>query len=266
LRAALRNYECNRYFVPFVGRHSYRTNIGNSGLLADDSFDLRGIDVLAAPDDEIILAVEQEDVPARIHITDVARVQPPAGERLLCRFVILPIALHDSVAAHTDLAHLTHRHRVAVIIHNDYLRAGDHPPRWQRGIGDVRNAGWPRLVRGAQRDRTASLGDAIHTAKPARKFAQRLLQKILGHGASAMHDFAQRREVGSIKSLGRQHEADHGRHEKCARGAQARHIGEEPLRGEVPLNGKVAAGREECQPDDRATVKQRARIEHDVLR
>ena len=61
-------------------------------------------DVLAAADDDVLLAVAELDVAVGMHDAEVARVEPAARERLRGRLGIAEVALHHVVAAHHDLA------------------------------------------------------------------------------------------------------------------------------------------------------------------
>ena len=71
---------------------------------ADGLLDLDGGDVLAAGDDDVLLAVAQLDVAVGVHDGQVAGVEPAAGEGARGRLRVAVVALHGVVAAHDHLA------------------------------------------------------------------------------------------------------------------------------------------------------------------
>jgi hypothetical protein len=78
---------------------------GDRRVLADGLLDRDRRDVLAARDDDVLLAVAQLDVAVGMADAQVAGVILAAGERLLGLLGVLEVAGHDVVAAHQDLAH-----------------------------------------------------------------------------------------------------------------------------------------------------------------
>src|SRR5713226_915864 len=75
-------------------------------VLEQHVFDLARVDVLAAADDHVLLAVDEEVVPVLIDVADVARVQPATANRVGSRLRIAEIAQHDVPAAEANLAAL----------------------------------------------------------------------------------------------------------------------------------------------------------------
>ena len=66
----------------------------------DAVFDFARIDVFAVDDDEVFQAVYDVDVAVFIHVSQVAGFEPAVfGEDLLRFFRLVPVALHDIVAA-----------------------------------------------------------------------------------------------------------------------------------------------------------------------
>ena len=58
----------------------------HGGVLVEDLLDLPGIDVVAAPNDQLLLAVDDEVVAVVVDARQVAAVKPPVGgDRLRCR-------------------------------------------------------------------------------------------------------------------------------------------------------------------------------------
>ena len=74
-------------------------------MFHDRVFDFDGGDVLAAGDDDVLLAVAEFDVAVGMDDADVAGVEPAAAEGLLGGFGIGVVAGHHVVAAHHHLAH-----------------------------------------------------------------------------------------------------------------------------------------------------------------
>src|SRR3989454_10569336 len=70
----------------------------------DALLDLDRRDVLAARDDDVLLPVAQLDVAVGVPHRDVARVEPPAAERLGRGLPLLEVAHRGVVAPHDDLA------------------------------------------------------------------------------------------------------------------------------------------------------------------
>src|SRR5262249_31675540 len=62
-----------------------------------------GRDVLAARDDDVLLAVAQLDRAVRVHHAHVAAVEPTARKCRLCRLLVAEVPLHHHVAAHHHL-------------------------------------------------------------------------------------------------------------------------------------------------------------------
>src|SRR3546814_13264548 len=68
-------------------------------------------DVVAAGiDDDVLLPVGNADVALRVDLADVAGVQPAVDDRARRRLRIVPVALHDQLAAYQDFAILGDAH------------------------------------------------------------------------------------------------------------------------------------------------------------
>src|SRR5262249_31185642 len=93
-----------RHLAPALVRHRHHRALEHGGMLHERVLDLDRGDVLAAPDDDVLLAVAQLDVAVRVHDAEVARVEPAALEGPRGRLGVLVVALHHVVAAHHHLA------------------------------------------------------------------------------------------------------------------------------------------------------------------
>jgi hypothetical protein len=94
-------------------------------------------------------------LPAGVHDPDVAGVQPALGVDGLGRGLgVLPVARHDGVAPHHDLAGLPRRHSAPAVDHDPHLEPGDGPAR---GGGDDLG----RIAAPAHGDGAARLGEAV---------------------------------------------------------------------------------------------------------
>jgi hypothetical protein len=65
---------------------------------------LRGDVVALVVDDDVLLAVGDHDPAALVEVADVAGVQPAVDHGLRGLLVVAPVAEHDQLAAHEDLA------------------------------------------------------------------------------------------------------------------------------------------------------------------
>src|SRR6185437_638820 len=94
-------------------------------VLVEHLLDLARVDVVAAADDQLLLAVHDVEVAVLIDAAHVAGVQPAVDDRLGRRLRPLPVALHHVVAADDDLAHLALGHLVAVVVDHPHLHVLD---------------------------------------------------------------------------------------------------------------------------------------------
>src|SRR3954454_14535718 len=108
--------------------HRDHGGLGHGGVLVEDLLDLARIDVVAAADDHVLLAVDDEEVAVLVDAGHVARVEPAVVQDLLRGVVAVPVALHQVVAADRDLADLALAHLVAVLVDDLHLDALDRRP------------------------------------------------------------------------------------------------------------------------------------------
>ncbi len=68
-------------------------------MCVNHGLDFAGINVLAARDDHVFQAIQDEEIPVCILITDIAGSKEAVPECTLCLARVVPIATHDIRAA-----------------------------------------------------------------------------------------------------------------------------------------------------------------------
>src|SRR3954451_17699311 len=110
--------------------------------------DLARVDVVAAADDQLLLAVDEEQIALFVEAADIAGRQPAVGvDRVARRFVIVPVAGDHGRPAELDLAD-------AVLV-----RAGD--PQFGPAERHPDRARLARLPEGVSRRDPAELREAV---------------------------------------------------------------------------------------------------------
>src|SRR6266540_758766 len=104
---------------------AHHGRFGDRRVLVQHLLDLPRIDVVAAPDDQVLLAVHDEEIAVLVLAGQVAGAKPPVGNRLPSGLLVPPVALHDVVPADRDLADRTRRHVVAKGVDHPHLDAVD---------------------------------------------------------------------------------------------------------------------------------------------
>src|SRR6266481_1183938 len=134
-----------RHLAPLRVRHGDYRHLEHVGVARDRLLDLDGRDVLAARDDDVLLAVAQLDVAVGVHDGHVAGVQPAAAEGLDGGRRVVEVAGHHVIAAHDHFTErLGIRGHVAHLLVDDAELAGDqvgHPlpgAQSRAGLGVVR--------------------------------------------------------------------------------------------------------------------------------
>ena len=97
--------------------------LAHAGMLVEHLLDLARVDVVAAADDHVLLAVDDVEVAVVVDAPDVAGAEPAVGvDRGRRRVGTAPVALHHVVPADGDLAAVQQAHLDAV--HGQADRAG----------------------------------------------------------------------------------------------------------------------------------------------
>ena len=188
-----------------VGNAEHRAVV-HAGNRMQRGLDLGGIDVDAARDHHVALAVADEDIAVRVDIADVARGDEAVAIDLgaLLRLVVIG-EIRIARDPRIDLADLALRQLLSVVADEAQLRA-------RRNLAD--GAGLLQRVLGIGEGDRAGFGRAVefvdHRPPP---FDHRALD-VGGTGRGGMDDVAQRRHVVFPAHLLRQlHQPDeHGRH------------------------------------------------------
>ena len=89
--------------------------LGDLGQLVNDASISRGIDVLAAADDHVLGAVDQDEIAVLVEPTDVTGVQPAVDDGLGGLLGPVQIAAHHVGALDHNLAGLAVGHRMPVV-------------------------------------------------------------------------------------------------------------------------------------------------------
>src|SRR5262249_42005886 len=114
----------HRFALVVVGYADY-SGVRYRRVLEQRLLNLARIDVVAGDDDHVLLAVHDRDVAILVHRREVAGVEPAVAQGLGGRLRLLPIALHNVLAATDELAYHARRHLAAVCVHDLDLDAGN---------------------------------------------------------------------------------------------------------------------------------------------
>src|SRR3546814_19459050 len=95
---------------------------------------------------DVLLPVGNADVALRVDLADVAGVQPAVDDRARRRLRIVPVALHDQLAAYQDFA----------ILGDAHLNAG----KWPSDRAQLVAAGWVAAPHGRRFGLAVALQDA----------------------------------------------------------------------------------------------------------
>src|SRR5215469_1136480 len=94
-------------------------------MLVQDFLDLTRVHVVTAPDDEVLLAVDNVVVAVLVYPRHVSSAEPAVFDRLRGGIGLPPVALHHVVAADGDLADLALRNRLPFVVDEPHLHALD---------------------------------------------------------------------------------------------------------------------------------------------
>src|SRR5438105_807601 len=102
--------------------------VGHGGMLAEHRLDLRGPDAEALVLDELLLAVDDEDVPVLVLLADIAGEEPAVPQHGSGVLGLVPVAAHHLRAADGDLAHRADLDVAGAALELDdaVLRSRDH--------------------------------------------------------------------------------------------------------------------------------------------
>src|SRR5438105_1540984 len=143
----------NRHLVPArIGAADYAT-FADIGMLQNHAFDLRRVDVFAAGDDEVLLAVMDPEITVGVAPADVAGAIPAVAQRFPRCFLVAPIFDEHVGAAHSNLPRYVRRQFVAGVVDEGSLaaQAGEPGRTLAREVAaeagvDCNRAGFGRAV------------------------------------------------------------------------------------------------------------------------
>src|SRR3954447_18160397 len=184
-------------------RHAEHGGLGHRGMLVEDLLDLARVDVVAAADDQLLLAVDDEEVAVLVDLGHVATVEPAVLDRVLGGVGLVPVALHDVVALDDDLADLALVDLVAVVVDDLHLDALDR--RADRALLALALA---VVERGDRR----GLAQAVPLEDRAIELVLEVAHELAGQRRAARDTDAQRRGVGVVGMLVVEDRAVHRRH------------------------------------------------------
>ena len=127
-------------------------------VLGDRNLDFAAVDVLAARDDHVLLAIDQKDVALLVRNADVAGVVPAIANGFERCDGIVPVAVEHHCRTHHDFARLAWRTVLAIVIEQSKLnvrhrmtgrtRADESDPRVPFGFTSCRGRSqiWPTSV------------------------------------------------------------------------------------------------------------------------
>src|SRR4029077_11984989 len=106
-------------------RQADHGGLGDGGVVVQRLLDLPRVDVVAAADDQVLLPVHDVEVAVLVHPGQVTGVEPAVADRLGGRLGAMPVTLHHVRPADDDLAHLTQRDLVVVVVHDAHPHVPD---------------------------------------------------------------------------------------------------------------------------------------------
>ena len=239
-RTVTRNHRGYHLLHPAIVRQVEHRRFGDVGILQQNLLDFARIDILAAGDDHVALAVEDGEIALVVDAAEIAGAQPAVLHHAPGRIRIAPVARHGHRAFHQDLAD---RILIRFVRRREFDRdVGERPPAGEQQVFVSR----ARLAMGLRREtrHRSGFGRAVTLRKLAREGRGRALQRANRHRRRGIEDHAQRRqiEVADIRLL--QHSVDHGRHEMRVGHAMPRHQLQHALRIELRHDHRGAAGSE----------------------
>src|SRR5205085_1750447 len=106
--AGFEDHDGGGHFAPLrVGLGDYGA-FEHGGVREDGALDFDRRDVLAAADDDVLLAVDDVDIVLFVPDGHVASVKPAVGQDVGSRFGLFVVSVHDEIATDDDLANGLH--------------------------------------------------------------------------------------------------------------------------------------------------------------
>src|SRR5262245_26324 len=105
-------HRVHRFSPPRIG-HPEDGGFQDGRVFVEDFFDLGTVDVLAARDDHIFGAIDEENIALGMHVTEIPTVIPAVTEGRGGLLGFVPVSWHDIRATHDHFADLARRQVVA---------------------------------------------------------------------------------------------------------------------------------------------------------
>ena len=179
----------------------------------DEVLDLGRIDVLAARDDQVVLAVDDVDVAVLVPASHVAGVQPAAPERPFGGVGPVPVAAHDAVAADQDLADGAGLELVVLVVGDHDLVADARLAAGFQQTAATRRQRPAVLVAAQVGDEDGGLGLAVDALEIGVEDLERAGQPVDRNGRSAVLDAPQAGQVGLADPFRFEKEDEHRGHQ-----------------------------------------------------
>src|SRR3989442_1824905 len=106
LRVRAKLHEGLRDLAGFVVALADHAGVGDRGVFAEDGLHLGRPDTESLVLDELLLAIDDEDVPLLVLLADVAGIEPAVADHVRRVLGLVPITAHHLRASHADLADL----------------------------------------------------------------------------------------------------------------------------------------------------------------
>src|SRR5437588_795960 len=99
-------------------RNADRRGCGDRGMLIEHFVDFAWINILAAANNHVALAIDDEEESILVPITNIAGMKPAVAKGLLSSFGILEITFQNVVAAQNDFSKFPVRNVIIVVVNN----------------------------------------------------------------------------------------------------------------------------------------------------
>ena len=234
-------------------------DLAHGRVADDDLLDLDRVDVLAAGDDHVLLAVDERDVAVLVDLAEVAGVEPAAAERVGRRPGQHPVAGEDVLAAHEQLADVADRDVPVVGVDQAGLDVLQRAADRAQLVLDVLG-----VEDGHRRRRLGQAEALLERHAPA---VEELDQRERRRGAAGQRH-VQRRQVVVVEAGDAHQGRPHRRHEELQRHPVLGHRGQERRRVERRHDDVLGADVHERQAvhAEPADVEHRRRRDGDVGR
>ena len=250
---------------PLRVRRADRGGLLHVRVVVEGVLDFPGRHVLAAGDDDVLLAIDDVEQPVRVSPGDVPRQEPAVAVGALGRLGILEVAARHLVPAKGDLPGLTRCDVPSVVVQDPHFDERTRAPRRAQQLWLSVDA--PSVVLRAQEAGIApELGHAVPLTELASERCDRTSEDVRGNRGSAVSDGAQAARVRRRQSRRVEEHRDHRRRERHHRHPVPRDGGEQRLGVEAPHQDDRPPPQVDRQHVVARHVAERERVQVDVVR